>query len=143
MAKRRSGKPKPDDEGQVFTTADPVNRLGNWVYGVGYTALLIVPAIWTYQFYHWVRWDTWKAITVADGLSCLGLDRPHAKWKSIQGWIDWVVETAISGTLAGLILGSIILYTMWADAQHAAALRRKRARTDLLQGGPPVRVGMD
>ena len=124
MAKGSSRRPKPDDEGQVLSTADSLDRLSNWVYLIGYTALLVAPAIWTYQFYHWLRWDRWKPIRVADGLAWLGVEPPEARWKSFQLWIDWVVETALSGTLAGFILSSLVLYTMWADTRRAARFRR-------------------
>jgi hypothetical protein len=92
-----------------------IEKAGGVIYPLGVLGLYIVPAIWAYQIFHWLKWGRWRPIPLAEGLKWIGLREPRLAWGSAQKVLHWLLNLPLSLALGVFIIGVMLAYSEVAD----------------------------
>src|SRR5689334_8714371 len=93
---------------------ETVVAVGGYVFPVSVLALLVTPAILTYQIYYWLRWGDWQSIAMSDALRWAGAGEPHFAWAGVQKISDLVMALPFSAAWFFVVLGLLVGFIEWA-----------------------------
>jgi hypothetical protein len=105
---------KYGDEGTAMKS-ETIDAIGGYVFPIGLIAMLGTPAVWAYQILYWLRYGSWKAITVSDALRWGGLSEPHFAWGGVQKISDFLMAAPFSVAWFFLVMGLLLGFIEWSE----------------------------